>query len=185
MAEHNVLTLGGLVNKQQTIFGSNYIQKHLSLKSIGMKRNMIIEGICFLFILLFTYAAVMKLMDLEKFQVQLGLSPLITSFASWVAWIIPSSEIVISLLLLVPTLRLFALYAAFALMVMFTAYIIAITQFSFFVPCSCGGVLQSMGWTEHLYFNSGFVLLGAVGIALQSKEIENKNKSIPQGSLSY
>jgi uncharacterized membrane protein YphA (DoxX/SURF4 family) len=111
------------------------------------KRDMAIEIISALFVLLFLYAALTKVLDYEKFRVQLGQSPLLTAFAGFVAWFIPAVEILISVLLIFSRTRLVALYASFSLMVMFTAYIVAITQFSEYVPCSCGGVLQNMGWT--------------------------------------
>ena len=44
-------------------------------------KNGIIEIICLLYILLFVYAAVSKLLDFENFQVQLGQSPLLSAFA--------------------------------------------------------------------------------------------------------
>jgi uncharacterized membrane protein YphA (DoxX/SURF4 family) len=135
-----------------------------------MKRSIIVEIICLLFIILFVYAALNKLTDVEKFRVQIGQSPLLTSIAWWVAWVIPISEILISLMLAISPLRLIGLYAAFSLMVMFTGYIIAILNFSEYVPCSCGGVLEKLGWTEHLIFNIGFTLLGMAGIVLHSKE---------------
>jgi len=65
--------------------------------------------------------------------------------------------------------RLLGLYASFSLMVMFTAYIIAITKFSDYIPCSCGGVLQNMSWNQHLIFNIGFILLAVAGIIFHSK----------------
>lgn len=126
----------------------------------------IIEIISALFILLFVYAAISKFLDYQKFRVQLGQSPLLTAFAGWVAWIIPTIEIIISLLLAFSKTRLLALYASFSLMVMFIAYIIAITKFSDYVPCSCGGVLQNMNWHQHLIFNIVFVLLAMAGISL-------------------
>lgn len=134
-----------------------------------MKKTFIIEIICFLFILLFTYAGLMKLMDVQKFTVQIGQSPLLTDFAGVVAWGIPITELLIAGLLAIPRLRLAGLHASFSLMVMFTAYIIAILQFSENIPCSCGGVLEAMGWTEHLIFNIGFVMLAMTGIVLQTK----------------
>ena len=67
-----------------------------------MKRSLLIEIIAFLFILLFVYAAVSKVLDYQKFQVQLGKSPLLTAFAGWVAWVIPAIEIIISLALAIP-----------------------------------------------------------------------------------
>jgi uncharacterized membrane protein YphA (DoxX/SURF4 family) len=136
-----------------------------------MKRATIIEIICLLFIVLFVYAAANKLMDVEKFRVQIGQSPLLTAFAPWVAWLIPILEIVISVMLTVSRFRLVGLYAAFSLMLMFTTYIIAILSFSEYVPCSCGGILEKLGWTEHLVFNIVFVLLALVGIVVESRPV--------------
>lgn len=129
-----------------------------------MARKIIIESICVLFILLFVYAAVSKLQDYPKFLVQLGQSPLLTAYVNWVAWAIPAIEIILSVLLAIPETRLYALYGSFTLMVMFSAYIVAILNFSDYIPCSCGGVLQHMTWTTHLIFNAVFVILGAFGV---------------------
>jgi hypothetical protein len=130
-----------------------------------MKRHIAIEIISFLFIFLFVYAAVSKLIDIEKFQVQIGQSPLLTAFG-WIAWIIPAVEIVVSALMATNKFRLLGLYASFSLMTMFTIYIIAILTLGTFVPCSCGGVLEKLGWTEHLVFNIGFVVLAIAGVLM-------------------
>src|ERR1700741_3050366 len=110
------------------------------------RKQLMLEIISALFILLFMYAAASKLLDWQKFRVQLGQSPLLTSFAGWMVWLVPSVEIIISLMLTTSRFRRIGLYASFSLMVMFTAYIIAITRFSDYVPCSCGGVLENMTW---------------------------------------
>jgi hypothetical protein len=60
--------------------------------------------------------------------------------------------------------RVLALFAAFALMVMFTAYIFIILNFSDFIPCSCGGVLEKLSWTQHLIFNLVFIVLAGVAV---------------------
>ena len=143
----------------------------------------VIEIISALLIILFVYAATSKFLDFQKFQVQLGQSPLLTAFAKWVAWLIPTIEIIISLLLAFSKTRLLALYASFGLMVMFTSYIITITRFSDYVPCSCGGVLQNMGWKQHLYFNLVFVLLSLVGIFLYRKEVVDTKKIFRESYL--
>jgi len=129
-----------------------------------MRKINISEIISALFILLFVYAALSKLIDYPKFRIQLGQSPLLTVFAGWIAWTIPSIEICIAILLTTQRFRLISLYAAFSMMTIFSAYIVAITQFSEFVPCSCGGVLQNLTWNQHLYFNIFFLILGVVGI---------------------
>lgn len=135
-----------------------------------MKKQIIIEVISFLFILLFVYAALMKLMDVEKFQVQLGQSPLLMAFAKPVSWVVPITELVIAGMLIFSRFRLVGMYAAFTMMVMFTVYIIVILTYAQHVPCSCGGILEDMGWTEHLIFNIGFLLLSIVGIVFLNKK---------------
>ena len=141
-------------------------------------KKIAIEIICFLFILLFTYAAVVKLMDVQKFTVQIGQSPLLTDFAGVVAWAVPITELLIAGMLAITRFRQWGLYASFGLMTMFTAYIIAILQFGDDIPCSCGGVLESMGWTEHLIFNCGFILLGLSGVILHSRTYEGNGSTI-------
>jgi uncharacterized membrane protein YphA (DoxX/SURF4 family) len=131
-----------------------------------MKKTIIIETICFLFILLFVYASLMKLKDTDLFVAQLSQSPMLLPFATWVAWVIPSIELVVAVLLIIPRSKLTGLIASFTLMTMFTVYIIIIMNFAKRVPCSCGGILSEMGWTEHLIFNIGFVLLALTGIIL-------------------
>jgi len=127
-----------------------------------------VEIICYLFILLFVYAAAGKFLDFEEFRIQLGQSPLLSAFAGWVAWIVPSLELIVAFLLMIKGLKSIGLFASFSLMVMFTTYIIIILNFSEFIPCSCGGVLSKMSWSQHLIFNLFFVLLAITGLVLNS-----------------
>ncbi|MDR6845605.1 MauE/DoxX family redox-associated membrane protein [Flavobacterium granuli] len=131
-------------------------------------KSIIIELVCLLYVLLFVYAAVSKLLDFENFQAQLGQSPLLSPFANFVSVVVIFIEFIIAFLLCIPKLRNIALWGTLALMSMFTTYIIIILNFSSFVPCSCGGILEKLGWTQHLIFNIGFVFLAIVAILLQS-----------------
>lgn len=133
-------------------------------------KKILLEIICILYVLLFTYAAASKLLDYEQFQVQLGQSPVLSAYAHLIVWAVPLSEIIISLMLFVDRFRLIGLYIAFFLMVMFTAYIIIILNFSDYVPCSCGGVLEKLGWTEHLIFNIAFIALAFIGILIMGDQ---------------
>ncbi len=135
-----------------------------------MKRALIVEIICFLFILLFVYAALMKLLDVEKFTVQLGQSPLLMAFAPVVAWAVPFTELAISVLLIFSGTHMIGLIASFTMMSAFTIYITVILSFTQRIPCSCGGILEDMTWVQHLTFNIGFVLIAITGIALLDKE---------------
>lgn len=135
-----------------------------------MKKSFFVEGVCYAFIMLFVYAAVSKLMDYQKFQVQLLQSPLLHPFAISVSWFIPATEFVIAGIMAVPRLRLTGLYAGFTLMVLFTSYIIVVTRFSDHIPCACGGILGRMGWSAHLIFNLCWVALATTSIFLNPEE---------------
>lgn len=132
------------------------------------------EIACFLIVVLFTYAAFSKISEYEDFQRQVGQSPLLTAFTGFVVWFIPSVEIIVSILLVMPRFRTVAFIMAFSLMVMFTTYIIAILNFTEYIPCSCGGVLSSMGWREHLIFNIVFVIISACGSYAHQRNIAHK-----------
>ncbi|MEZ7516134.1 MauE/DoxX family redox-associated membrane protein [Flavobacterium frigidarium] len=146
-------------------------------------KSIVLETICLLFVLLFVYASISKLLDFENFRIQLGQSPLLSSFAGIVVWLVPLIELLIALLLFLKSYRLVGLFSAFSLMIMFTAYIFIILNYSSFIPCSCGGILEKMGWTEHLIFNVIFVLLTLLGIIIVEKS--TSIKSIKWSRLVY
>lgn len=128
----------------------------LSLKT----KAIILDITSLLYIFLMVYAAMNKGLDFEKFKVELGQSPLLSAFAGWISWVVLITEFTISIFLLFAKTRLRALYAGFCLMCMFTAYIFIMLNFSSFLPCSCGGILEKMSWQQHLFFNTFFVVIG-------------------------
>ena len=132
------------------------------------------KAAAYFFILLFCYAAVSKLLDYENFQVQLAQSPLLSAYAGTVAWAVIAAELFIVILLVFPASLRTGLYASFGLMVAFTVYIYLILNYSDFVPCSCGGILEKMGWTEHLIFNIFTLLLstGALFVSYRSSALQ-------------
>jgi hypothetical protein len=136
-------------------------------------KSVFVEVACFAFIILFVYAGVSKLLDFQNFESQLGRSPMLVNYSS-LYWVIPFVEIVISIFLAIQKLRLLGLYAAFSLMTVFTAYIVLILNYSEYIPCSCGGVLQHMNWTVHLWFNVIFVALAAGAILVISNQTSNQ-----------
>lgn len=117
------------------------------------------KGVSLVFILLFVYAAVSKLLDFETFQVQLAQSPLLSAYAGILVWVVPVIELVIAVLLFMDRTRIFGIHGFFFMMVLFSVYIFFILKFADFVPCSCGGVLEKMSWNQHLIFNLFFVVI--------------------------
>ncbi|MBC9929102.1 MauE/DoxX family redox-associated membrane protein [Chitinophaga qingshengii] len=130
-----------------------------------MKKNQILEIAAIAYILLFSYAAASKLLDVELFVFQLERQAFPAYLIPVLSWGIPSVEIVIVLLLILPRFRLLGLKLATGLMLVFTGYIsMAVMGLFKNMPCSCGGVISALTWKEHLVFNLFFLLLGAIAI---------------------
>ncbi|ASE62027.1 tellurium resistance protein TerC [Chryseobacterium indologenes] len=135
--------------------------------------------VAYLIALLFVYAAISKTIDFENFQVQLAQSPLLSAYAGFISYSVIIIELALALLLCLPKYQKFALYGSLGLMSAFTIYIYLILNYSDFVPCSCGGILEDLGWTEHLIFNIVFVILAFTAILYREK------KSNPVKSLAF
>lgn len=138
--------------------------------NLGLLTNKkIVLIIANLYILLFVYAAVSKLLDFENFKVQIGQSPMLSIYADWISPAVIGIELLIALMLLNKGTQIIALFFSLGLMAMFTTYIFVLLHYSSFVPCSCGGVLEKMSWNSHLVFNIIFVGLAVLAILLNTK----------------
>lgn len=126
--------------------------------------NIFILIVSYFFILLFVYAGISKILDFENFQVQIGQSPLLSSYAGIVSYSVIISELFIAFLLIFSQYRIIGLYGSLGIMTSFTIYIYLILNYSEFIPCSCGGILEKLGWEEHLIFNVCCVVAAAVSI---------------------
>ena len=134
-----------------------------------MRRQLTIEIISSLLILLFVYTALSKLLDFNLFRHTLGQSPIIGNNAAFVAIALPIVELVVAALLFFPRTRLAGLYGSFGLMTAFTLYIGYILTLADKVPCSCGGVIKELGWRDHLIFNIFFVMASLAGLLLERR----------------
>lgn len=143
----------------------------MKLPKLPPAKILLIEILAWCCILLFAYAAIDKLINFELFKTQLGKSPLLVGMSSWIAWMIPLVELSICLLLFFNSTRVLGFYTFFFQMILFAFYIIALLNFSFYVPCSCGALLSSLSWAEHVVFNIAYALLGALGIFLMQNKV--------------
>ncbi|SHF39385.1 DoxX family protein [Chryseobacterium sp. OV279] len=130
--------------------------------------------IAYFFILLFCYAAISKIFDFENFQVQIAQSPLLSAYAGFVSYAVIIIELLIVLALIFTNTKRLGLYASLGIMVAFTVYIFLILNYSEFIPCSCGGILEKMGWTEHLIFNIICILMAIAAIVVLERENERR-----------
>lgn len=131
-----------------------------------MRKTIAIDILAGIFAVVFIYAATSKLIDYQQFLVDISKSPILTAHAQFFSIATPSIEILISIALLFKKTFDIALYACFSLMVMFTTYIVIILNFSPFIPCSCGGIIQNFTWTQHLVFNIFLIVLSIIAIFL-------------------
>ncbi|WP_313101645.1 DoxX family protein [Epilithonimonas sp.] len=131
-------------------------------------QNIFVKTVSYFFILLFIYASVSKLLDFENFQVQIAQSPLLSAYAGFISYAVIISELIISLALILYGYRLVGLYASLFLMTSFTLYIYLILNYSEYIPCSCGGVLEKLDWESHLIFNILCILIAVISIFLMS-----------------
>jgi len=134
-----------------------------------IKKNIIVEIICALFVILFIYTGLNKLLDYDTFTFQLGRSPYLQNFSRPVALLLPPLELLVAIALIIKRTRLAGFYASFFLMSLFSGYVAIMLSLSFYLPCSCGGILQALSWREHLVFNSLFTLMAVGGALLQHR----------------
>lgn len=123
-------------------------------------KQLFIEIAVALYVLLFLYTAIMKLRDLPFFIGSMSDTPILRPYANILAGMIPSMELSITFLLIIPRTRHYGLLTGTGLMGIFTLYVAIILTTMKELPCSCGGVLQQLNWQEHLIFNIGFLLAG-------------------------
>jgi hypothetical protein len=140
-----------------------------------LKKSTLIEIITILYMSMFLYTAFSKWSDYTMTREQMALMPLLTPVAHIIVWLLPATEIVITLLIFIHQTKKAGLYAATILMILFTIYIIYMMLFYPNLPCSCGGFLTELSWPGHLVFNGAFIALG-----IQSIKMYNKSNTIPQ-----
>ncbi|QNL49789.1 hypothetical protein H8S90_24295 [Olivibacter sp. SDN3] len=133
-------------------------------------------AVVMLTILLFSYTAVSKLLDHERFVFQMRLAPvpLMKTVAPFVGWILPFIELAVAFILYKEKTRYLGFIASLILMILFEIYIswmkiVSITT-GVDLPCTCGGIISQMGWGQHLIFNAVYIILLALAIYWHKKE---------------
>ena len=147
---------------------------HFLILSINCMSNKpaatISEMLSALLILVWVYAAISKLTAFDKFNRTLKSSPLIAHFSTLTAIGIPILELVAAAFLFMPRFRLWGFATSFMLMLLFTGYLGYMITFVPHLPCSCGGILESMTWKQHFVFNIVLTILSAMGLLYQKSK---------------
>lgn len=126
------------------------------------------QSIRIILLLMFCYTTYHKLIDLNKFEATLLKSTLIEEYqVKYLLYIIPSLELVAVFFLLRKNYRV-GFFISFFLMLLFTLYLVALNNYSFYKGCSCGGIFNEMSYSQHIIINISFILLSVVGIFIYS-----------------
>lgn len=138
-----------------------------------------------LVLILFMYTGVSKLIEYNKFvfQMQRVPLPLIQNLAPTLGGVVPIIEIALVIMLYFEKSRFLGLIGSLTLLVSFETYIIWMksleVQLGIRLPCTCGGIISSMGWTEHLLFNAIFIILLALSTYFDwTNRTQNRTKNV-------
>ena len=135
-----------------------------------MLRKLPVELITVLLVILFIYTALSKILDVDTFRKQMLNQPLPETLKQNLVWLVPVSEITTSIFLIIKPARLYGFVLASLLMLAFTLYVGLILANTFaYIPCSCGGILNTLSWKAHFLFNIVFTLLALAGIIIERK----------------
>ena len=135
-----------------------------------MLRKIPVDLIVGLLVLLFVYTAASKLVDFQKFSGEMKNQPLPGWFTGTLVFIIPASELILSVMLLIKSFRFYGLFLSFILLLVFTIYVGMILLQAFeFIPCSCAGIFSRMSWPTHLVVNLVFTALAFIGFMLEKR----------------
>lgn len=134
-----------------------------------MKKK-VIKYSSYIFLLLWGYAAVLKLYNWGNSRREMLLQPFPDWLANILFWFIPLLELGIVVLLLQRRTMLRGIQASVVLLGVFTIYFALAAGRAFgSVPCACGGILSGMRHEEHIIFNLAFIALGIYAWVLARK----------------
>lgn len=141
-------------------------------------RDRIVPFIASLYVFLYLYTGLSKALDVPKFVSSMKHSPALYPYAETLGILIPAVEIFIAILIIVPFTRYMGLISATSLMALFTGYVAYILFSGSTLPCTCGGIIEQLGWRDHLIVNSSFLVLGIIAVLLSKhKDFIEINRS--------
>jgi hypothetical protein len=96
----------------------------------------------------------------------LTLIPVFGPYHAITAPLIITLELLIALLLIVPSLKAVGMHATLVLLIIFTLCLILMVMFAEVLPCSCGGISARLSWKSQIWINLFLTLLAGFGILI-------------------
>ncbi|MDB5010794.1 MAG: hypothetical protein JWQ06_1583 [Mucilaginibacter sp.] len=142
------------------------IKKKWKFQFNGLAKERITIALRFTCMALFLYTAYAKIVDHDRFLNGLSKVHIINGFAVYISYLVPLTEILVSLLLLIPQTAKWGLYTFTVLMSIFTCYIISALLWEKHLPCHCGGVIEKLSWLQHIWLNLAFISIAISALRL-------------------
>ena len=134
-------------------------------------------GICQICMFLFLYTAFSKTIDHQHFLNGLTRFNVFGGLAIYISWLVPAAEFVVSALLIIPKTAKWGLYGFTALLIIFTLYIISVLIWAKnHLPCRCGGAIEKLSWSQHIWFNLAFIAIAIIALRLIKLNSSFKNE---------
>ena len=173
MYQCNIALTNLLLPNQNRLYMETFAkQTNKTFTSIRISTNTQLEIISAVFILLFIYTGISKLIDVHAFQGAMRKSKPLAHYAKILSYAVPIIEIIIAVLLAVPNrIKKIGMWASLGMMFIFTAYVIYILEkFEGHLPCTCGGIISKLTWKQHLILNFILLLIALRGLLLMRKQ---------------
>ena len=117
--------------------------------------------------LFFAYSFSIKILDFNNFEIKLIQSELINNdWTTVIGYSVLLIEFSIVILLFFNIKRKETLLGSFLFLILLTAYLLALNEFSLFNGCSCGGVFDKLTYSEHLFVNFLFIAINFIALLL-------------------
>lgn len=127
------------------------------------------EVLVALFVGLWTYASVSKMISHDKFISVLYTAKLFGNYTVYLSYLVPALELAVAILIVLPSTRLAGLIASLVYLLVLSAYLLHMILFSTSLPCTCGGLISSFTWWQHFWFNCMLMLIIFVIILVYRK----------------
>ena len=134
-------------------------------------KEILFNIIRYLCLFLFAYTAYSKTIDHTRFLHGLTKVHLISSYATLISFVVPTVEVIVSILLIIPKTVKAGMIFFIMIMSVFTVYIISAMIWEPKLPCHCGGAIEKLSWGQHIWFNLAFIFLASMGLWL----LQNSN----------
>lgn len=157
--------------KKTKLEAQNIKDENMKNLRIDKAGNGVLEELCsILLAFLFFYSGIVKLYDWKASKLAMFNQVIPEWSILPLTYSLPFLEILLAILLLLPSYRFWGFLGTTILLSLFTGYVAFVwLGFADRVPCSCGGVISSLTWGQHLIFNLSFLLICLAGWGIRYK----------------